>query len=373
MSQKLNIALFSHSMVSDWNHGNAHFLRGLMRELVRLGHTVRCYEELNSWSLASMMKSEGERAIEAIDAFRRTYPELDIRFYKSGDSEFQQFLEDELREINVVLLHEWNDPQIVNRVLALKEKYGFIALFHDSHHRAHTRAGEILKFHLHLVDGVLAFGESIRRIYTDGFGVRRAWTFHEAADVQQFRPLDRSKEIDVIWIGNWGDEERTAELEEFLIGPAKVLPGLRTVVHGVRYPDSALQKLAAANIGYRGYLPNIFSPQAYAESMVTVHIPRRHYANGLAGIPTIRVFEALACGIPLVCSPWNDEEGLFRPGEDYLVVHDGDQMAVELRHLVRDPQARYQLAENGLKTIRERHTCAHRAQELISICQEIAA
>jgi len=158
MSQKLNIALFSHSMVSDWNHGNAHFLRGLMRELVRLGHTVRCYEELNSWSLASMMKSEGERAIEAIDAFHRTYPELDIRFYKSGDSEFQQFLEDELREINVVLLHEWNDPQIVNRVLALKEKYGFIALFHDSHHRAHTRAGEILKFHLHLVDGVLAFG-----------------------------------------------------------------------------------------------------------------------------------------------------------------------------------------------------------------------
>ncbi len=84
MRQKLNIALFSHSMVSDWNHGNAHFLRGLMRELVRMGHTVRCYEELSSWSLTNMMKSEGERAIEAIDAFRRTYPELDIRFYKSG-------------------------------------------------------------------------------------------------------------------------------------------------------------------------------------------------------------------------------------------------------------------------------------------------
>ena len=373
MSQKLNIALFAHSMVSDWNHGNAHFLRGLMRELVRMGHTVRCYEELSSWSLANMMKSEGERAIEAIDAFRRAYPELDIRFYKSGDSEFQQFIEDELRETDLILLHEWNDPQVVNRVLALKEKYGFIALFHDSHHRAHTRAGEILKFNLHLMDGVLAFGESIRRIYLDGFGVRRAWTFHEAADVRQFHPLDRSKEIDVIWIGNWGDEERTAELEEFLIGPAKVLPGLRMVAHGVRYPDNALQKLAAANIGYRGYLPNIFSPQAYAESMVTVHIPRRHYANGLAGIPTIRVFEALACGIPLVCSPWNDDEGLFRPGEDYLVVNDGEQMAAELQHLVRDAHARRQLAENGLKTIRERHTCAHRAQELISICQEIAS
>ena len=63
MSQKLNIALFAHSIVSDWNHGNAHFLRGLMRELVRLGHTVRCYEELSSWSLSNLMKQEGERAI----------------------------------------------------------------------------------------------------------------------------------------------------------------------------------------------------------------------------------------------------------------------------------------------------------------------
>jgi spore maturation protein CgeB len=317
MNQKLNIALFAHSMVSDWNHGNAHFLRGLMRELVRMGHTVRCYEELTSWSLTNLMKQEGERAIEAIDSFRRAYPELDIRFYKSGDAEFPHFLEEELRETDLVLLHEWNDPQVVNQVLALKKKLGFIALFHDSHHRAHTRAGEILKFHLHLVDGVLAFGEAIRRIYVDGFGVNRAWTFHEAADV-------------------------------------------------------ALQKLVSANIEYRGYLPNLLSPQVYAESAVSVHIPRREYANGLAGIPTIRVFEALACGIPLVCSPWTDQENLFRPGEDYLIVNDGVEMTEQLRHLRRDGKARYQLAENGLKTIRERHTCAHRAQQLMEICQEIS-
>ncbi|HEY2235093.1 MAG TPA: glycosyltransferase [Candidatus Angelobacter sp.] len=372
MNQKLDIALFAHSMVSDWNHGNAHFLRGLMRELVRMGHTVRCYEELTSWSLTNLMKQEGERAIEAIDSFRRAYPELDIRFYKSGDAEFPRFLEEELKETDLVLLHEWNDPQVVNQVLALKKKFGFLALFHDSHHRAHTRAGEILKFHLHLVDGVLAFGEAIRRIYVDGFGVNRAWTFHEAADVEQFHPIQRRKEIDVVWIGNWGDDERAAELEEFLIQPALDLPELHVVVHGVRYPDVALQKLVSANIEYRGYLPNLLSPQVYAESAVSVHIPRREYANGLAGIPTIRVFEALACGIPLVCSPWTDQENLFRPGEDYLIVNDGVEMTEQLRHLRRDGKARYQLAENGLKTIRERHTCAHRAQQLMEICQEIS-
>jgi spore maturation protein CgeB len=372
MSQQLKIALFAHSMVSDWNHGNAHFLRGLMRELVRMGHEVRCYEELNSWSLSNLMKQEGERAIDAIDSFRRTYSELDIRFYKSADDDFQQFLEEELKETDIVLLHEWNDPQVVNRILALKKKFGFIALFHDSHHRAHSRAGEILKFHLHLMDGVLAFGEAIRRIYVDGFGVNRAWTFHEAADVEQFHPLQRRKEIDVIWIGNWGDDERAQELEEFLIKPAISLPDFHVVAHGVRYPDLALQKLVAANIEYRGYLPNILSPQVYAESMISVHIPRREYSNGLAGIPTIRVFEALACGIPLVCSPWSDEEKLFRPNEDYLVVHDGNEMAAQLRDLRSDPRARHQLAENGLRTILDRHTCAHRAQQLMQICQEIS-
>lgn len=371
MKQKLNIALFCHSLVSDWNHGNVHFLRGLMRELVRLGHRVRCYEELGSWSLSNLMRNEGERGIDAIDHFRKNYPELDVRFYRSEG--LNHLLQQELRETDVVLLHEWNDPFVVNSVLALKAQYGFIALLHDSHHRAYSRAGEILKFHLHLLDGVLAFGEAVRRIYLDGFGLSRAWTFHEAADIEHFRPIPQHKEIDVIWIGNWGDEERTRELNEFLVEPAAALSGRKVVVHGIRYPESALLGLQEAGIEYRGYLPNLWSPEAYGKSRITIHVPRRLYVNGLTGIPTIRVFEALACGIPLICSSWTDAEHLFHPGEDYAVVHDGDQMTSELKFLLGDDKARQQMAEQGLKTIHARHTCAHRARQLISICEEVAA
>src|SRR5258708_17869289 len=95
--------------------------------------------------------------------------------------------------------------------------------------------------------------------------------------------------------------------------------------------------------------------------------PRRQYANGLAGVPTIRVFEALACGIPLVCSPWTDEEKLFRPGEDYLVVRDGREMTAELRRLLGDAEARDQLAGTRFEAIRTRPTCAHPARQLLSI------
>jgi spore maturation protein CgeB len=370
VTSALNIRYFAHSWVSDWNHGNAHFLRGLVRALVQMGHHVRCYEELGGWSLKNLANHEGQAAISAVDDFRKQYPELDIRFY-NNDSSFVEFATEELRGADVVIFHEWSTPAVVNKALSLKQKLGFRTLFHDTHHRAYTSARDILQFHLHLFDGVLAFGEAIRTIYADGFGVPCVWTFHEAADIAKFKPFPLPKDIDVLWIGNWGDEERTRELREFLIDPAAALGEPRYVVHGVRYPTHALRDLQEAGIEYRGYLPNLNCPQVYSRSLLSLHVPRRQYANGLSGIPTIRVFEALACGTPLLCSPWTDVEGLFRPGQDYLVVPDGRAMQAEITHLLHDHRARRQLAGNGLQTIRDHHTCEHRARQLLTICEEL--
>jgi spore maturation protein CgeB len=373
MKSKLNFRLFAHSLVSDWNHGNAHFLRGLTRELMRMGHQVRCYEELGSWSLTNLVQQEKERSIEAIDQFRQLYRELDIYFYKKDES-LRAFLLEELNDVDFVIIHEWNDPDVVNTILSLKQELKFRALFHDTHHRAYTQAGQLLKFHLHLFDGVLAFGEPIRKIYADGFGLRRVWTFHEAAATDSFYPKQARKRIDVLWIGNWGDDERTRELYEFLIKPAAELaPEVRTVVHGVRYPQHAIEALAKARIEYRGYLPNLQAPDVYASSALSLHIPRRQYTNGLSGIPTIRVFEALACGATLLCAPWSDQEHLFRPNQDYLVLDNGEQMHDAIQRLLKDDKARQQVAASGLETIRKRHTCAHRAQQLTEICEEVAA
>src|SRR5437868_14590628 len=101
MNKQLSIRYFAHSWVSDWNHGNAHFLRGLARALIAMGHQVRCYEQLGSWSLSNLVRQEGERAIEAIDEFRRAYPQLDIHFYKD-DASFPAFAAEELCDADVV-------------------------------------------------------------------------------------------------------------------------------------------------------------------------------------------------------------------------------------------------------------------------------
>src|SRR5437764_11810733 len=117
---------------------------------------------------------------------------------------------------------------------------------------------------------------------------------------------------------------------------------------------------------YAGWLPNYKAPEVYAAFQFTVHVPRSAYVRALPGIPTIRVFEALACGIPLICAPWNDCEGLFTPGEDFLMAQDGEDMKRCMSALRENPKLGRDLAQNGLRTISSRHTCSHRVDELLA-------
>jgi spore maturation protein CgeB len=134
----------------------------------------------------------------------------------------------------------------------------------------------------------------------------------------------------------------------------------------VRYPAGALEAVRCSGLAYRGWLPNHRVPEAFARHRVTVHVPRRPYSKALRGIPTIRVFEALACGMPLVSAPWDDVEGLF-PAGCFLMARDRAEMARHLRQLLHEPALRMELGARGLEAIRSRHTCAHRAAQLLAI------
>lgn len=361
----MNVTVFCHSLVSDWNHGNAHFLRGVMRELRRRGHRVVAFEPEAGWSRSNLLADAGD---EAIEEFHATFPELHSETYDPARLDLGRVLAD----ADLVLVHDWNGPSLVAAIGAHHQRRGgYALLFYDAHHRAASDPAQLEAFDLSGYDAVLAFGALIRDAYLERGWAHRAYVWHEAADTQLFRPLDGGAESgELVWVGNWGDGERSAELREFLLGPAKAL-GLSGQVYGVRYPEAAETALRAAGLCYRGWLPNWRVPRAFSEHRLTVHVPRRAYVRRLPGVPTIRVFEALACGIPLVSAPWEDTEGLFRAGEDYLVARDGDEMAAHLRRLLEDPGAGAQVAANGLERIRTRHTCAHRVDELLAIVAEV--
>jgi spore maturation protein CgeB len=141
----------------------------------------------------------------------------------------------------------------------------------------------------------------------------------------------------------------------------------------VRYPASAIEELGAAGIAYEGYLPNLLVPRVLARHRATIHVPRGPYVRQLPGIPTIRVFEALACGIALICAPWSDSEGLFRPGQDFLVATDGFDMERKLGLLMADQAMRAALAVSGREQILARHSCRHRVEELLAIVAGLGA
>jgi spore maturation protein CgeB len=364
----MRIALFCHSLLSDWNHGNAHFLRGIVSELAARGHAVRVFEPRDAWSVANLVADHGP---QALDLARRAFPEITPIRYQPERLE----LDRALAGCNLVIVHEWNEPGLVQRLGEHRRAGGhYRLLFHDTHHRAATRPEEIRRFDLSGYDGVLAFGEAVRQIYLRQGWAARAFTWHEAADVRRFFPQAREGDEedlgDVAWIGNWGDGERTAELSEFLFEPIRSL-GLRASIYGVRYPSEALRLLEASGARYGGWLPNVRVPAVLAGHRFTVHVPRRAYVRHLPGIPTIRPFEALACGAPLVSAPWEDVEGLFTPGKDYLVARSGDEMRVHMKALASDAALRAELGARGRATVLARHTCAHRVDELLAICGEL--
>jgi spore maturation protein CgeB len=363
----MRFVLFTHSITSDWNHGNAHFLRGILRALQRAGHQALACEPEDGWSLQNL-RSEPDGA-RAIAEFTDVFPEIAVQRY-GADPDLDALLDG----ADVVIVHEWTNPALVAAIGAKRRAGGrFTLLFHDTHHRAVSAESQMAALDLDDYDAVLAFGAVLSETYRrHGWG-RRVFTWHEAADTELFHPHpDIAADRDLVFVGNWGDDERSDELRRFLVGPSARLE-LKTTVHGVRYPPAAIEELSSAGIAAQGYLPNLMVPRVFARHRATIHVPRGPYVRQLPGIPTIRVFEALASGIALVSAPWSDSEGLFRPGSDFLIAKDGEDMERQLRRVMADEPMRQALAASGRAQVLERHSCRHRVEELLAIVAGLGA
>ncbi|NUR54907.1 MAG: glycosyltransferase, partial [Acidobacteria bacterium] len=304
-----------------------------------------------------------------LDPYRESYAELSSRTYNRPEEGAAQAWGADL-----VIVHEWNNPELVAAVGRLRARGGrFTLLFHDTHHRAVSAPHEMRAYDLSAYDGVLAFGATLANVYEQWGWRDRVFVWHEAADTRRFRPPAQEGARDgLVWIGNWGDGERSAEIVDYLLKPARDAE-LPLDIYGVRYPDEAKRKLDQFGARYHGWIANAAAPEVFARHLATVHVPRHFYTEVLPGIPTIRVFEALACGIPLVSAPWQDSEHLFRVGQDFLMVDSGAEMTRALSDLKNDPELRAELVRNGMETSATRHTCAHRVDELLGIVERMRA
>jgi Uncharacterized protein conserved in bacteria len=194
----MRVVMFYHSLVSDWNHGNAHFLRGVVSALIDRGHDVRVLEPRDAWSRTNLVADHGE---EAIGAFHRAYPRLHSETYDLASLDVGGVL----RHADLVIVHEWSAHELVARIGKHHAVHpSYLLLFHDTHHRSVTDPETMRAYDLQHYDGVLAFGDRIRDLYLERGWTANAWTWHEAADARVFYPRQPSGEPqrDVVWIGN---------------------------------------------------------------------------------------------------------------------------------------------------------------------------
>src|SRR5437868_14221657 len=101
----MRIALFYHSLISDWNHGNAHFVRGVGSELLDRGHDVQVYEPSTGWSLENLRREHGERALSE---FAQAFPRLKTKFYDLETLDLDEVLD----SVDLVMVHEWSDHEL---------------------------------------------------------------------------------------------------------------------------------------------------------------------------------------------------------------------------------------------------------------------
>ena len=152
----MRIVYFTHSLASCWNHGNAHFVRGVLSELVARGHDVLAREPRGAWSLANLLADHGE---DGLAPYRTAYPELRAETFDPADDPAEL-----VDGADLVIMHEWNEPALVGAIGGLRARGGrFTLLFHDTHHRAVSDPAAMRSYDLDGYDAVLAFGETLDR------------------------------------------------------------------------------------------------------------------------------------------------------------------------------------------------------------------
>lgn len=327
----MNLAIFGCGPVTGPHGGNARFLRGLCGELVARRHHVQ-----------------------------RHPPHAQLE------------LERTLAGVDVVIVHDSTAPELVKRIrLHHARNDDHVLLFYDTHQRAATAPPELRRFNLAGFDGVLAASETIGRTYLERGWSGRVWTWHEAADPHTFAPHPgAARNSDLVWIGDRHDLGCSQELGTLVLEPARRLR-LTGVIHGQQYPWRARLAIQRSGLRYGGPLAEHLVPAVWARHRFTVVLP--HLRHAPPGIPSTRVFEALAAGIPLICTPWDDVEELFNPGRDYLVARDQREMETAMRNLHSDRAMAAELAAHGRATVLARHTCAHRTDELLRIVAQLRA
>lgn len=354
MSTPLSIVILGLSITSSWGNGHATTFRGLVRELDAAGHGVLFLERDQPWYAS-------HRDLPC-PPYGRT------GLYGSLEELHDRFA-CEVRNADLVMVGSFV-PQGAEVGDWVQREAGGTTAFYDIDtpvtlarlargEHAYLRPDQVAGYDLYLS---FTGGPTLNRLEFE-FGSPRARVLYCSVDPRLYHPQDEAPCWDLGYMGTYSDD-RQPGVERLLMEPARLWPRGRFAVAGPQYPQGIAWP---ANVAYQPHLPPAEHRAFYNRQRFTLNITRADMVRA-GWSPSVRLFEAAACGTPIVSDRWAGLETLFVPGQEIVLADDAADVLAVLRGMPEDE--RLAMADAARHRILAEHTAAHRAEQLVGYVLE---
>ncbi|QJD96838.1 glycosyltransferase [Mucilaginibacter robiniae] len=353
--ESLNITILGLSITSSWGNGHATTFRAIVNELNKAGHQVTFLERDVPWYSSNR------------DLPNPNFCKLIL--YKDLNELKQQYAEP-VQSADMVIVGSYVPEGVEVGKWVCKEAQG-IKAFYDIDTPV-TLAKLERKDYEYLApelipayDLYLSFtGGPTLQLLEEKYGSPCARALYCSVDPALYYPEAIEKKYDLGYLGTYSDD-RQPPLERLLFDAAQQWPEGRFTVAGPQYPDTIQWP---ANVHHIHHLPPAEHREFYNAQRFTLNITRADMIK--AGYsPSVRLFEAAACGVPIISDYWEGLDTVFEFGKEILVSYSGAETLAFLKDI--DEEERIRIGERARTKILEAHTAKHRAQELVQYMHEV--
>jgi spore maturation protein CgeB len=355
MSGGLKIVILGLSITSSWGNGHATTYRALVRELERRGHDLLFLERDQPWYAQNR------------DLPRPPYGRT--RLYTSLD-ELRDTFAAPVRDADLVIVGSFvPDGAAVGDWV--QRKAGGIKAFYDIDtpvtlarlargEHEYLKPSQIPRYDLYLS---FTGGPTLARLEHE-YGSPCARVLYCSVDPQLYYPQPQAPAWDLGYMGTYS-VDRQRSVDELLLRPASQCPKGRFVIAGPQYPANIAWP---SNVQYQPHLPPAKHREFYNRQRFTLNITRADMIQA-GWSPSVRLFEAAACGTPIISDRWRGLDTLFVPGREILLAGRGEEVLAALNGIGEDE--RLELAARARARILAEHTAAHRAEQLEGYALEL--
>ncbi len=356
----MKIVIFGLTISSSWGNGHATLWRGLCKHLVRLGHDIVFYER-------DVAYYAGARDLFELPGGR-------LELYGSWEGIRLKARLDAM-DADAAIITSYC-PDAVDAGALVLECSDALRVFYDLDTPVtltRLKSGEAVPYigpaGLGDFDLVLSFtgGEAVFREFRRLLGARRIEALHGHVDPDIHRPAPRQPQYraDLSYLGTYS-QDRQPVLESLFVASARARQDLRFLIAGAQYPPDFPW---SPNIYFVRHLPPSEHAAFFASSRLTLNVTRKAMAE-MGWCPSGRMFEAAACGAPLLSDTWAGIGDFFEPGAEILLA---DRKEDVLAALEMDDAELRRIADRARERTLEQHSSAKRARELVELLERAAA